>query len=232
MRQEGSYGITFTLFLMSISLCQHTYTFGLSIQSPEKLNQRLFELDNGKFSVLGTKKAKKRIINAERTTLLGIKKLEKKHAALKKQISTLLKPNRHAEEAKLKFLKRKKLAIKDSIAALRLKLDHHYTADAVNSSTSSGVVGSGGFADVYLGHQLIVTSTYGAKQTEPVAVKISRSPKNNNALIQEAELIQCLNSYPGFVRVQHVEKLVSNEEQQESQVAVVLDLLGPSLEDL
>lgn len=240
MRQEGSYVITLTLFLLSISLSQHTNTFGFSNQSPtsthakkttsqkDQQNQRLFELDNGKFSVLGTKKAKKRIINAERHTKLEIKKLEQDHTALKKQTLSLEKPNRHAEEIDLKCLKRKKLAVKDAIASLRSQLNHHHH-DA-DSSSSSDVVGSGGFADVYLGHELIVTGC-GAEQTEPVAVKISRSPKNNGALLQEAKLIQSLHLYPGFVRVRHVEEVVA-EEQKEPQVAVVLDLLGPSIEAL
>jgi len=198
---------------------------GLGIQKKElsSITCTFFELDNGKIS-LGSKKAKKRIMNAASKTTKDLAKLSQEHKRLAQQIEALDKPMYHAEEMELKHLKRRKLALKDAIIALR---KNHRDYTDTRSKQNDFVVGSGGFADVWLGHQLVLTEHGDKQEKEPVAVKISRSPADNDTLLREAKFIKTLQDFPGFVRVQHVEL-----DLKGNHTAVVLDLLGPSLEDL
>jgi serine/threonine protein kinase len=206
-----------TVATTALCLCVLTdVTTGLSVP-PKKEVATLFEFGN---ISLGSKKAKKRIMNAASKTAKDLAKLSQEHQRLNQQIEALDKPKYHSVE--LKHLKRRKLALKDAIMSLRKHSRDHPPNNDV-------VVGSGGFADVWLGHQVVVTGTGETQEKEPVAVKISRSSADNAALLREARLIQSLHAYPGFVRVQHV---AWNVGEQRQQTAVVLDLLGPSLEDL
>ena len=206
-----------TVATTALCLCvMADVTTGLSVP-PKKEVATLFEFGN---ISLGSKKAKKRITNAASKTAKDLAKLSQEHQRLNQQIEALDKPKYHSVE--LKHLKRRKLALKDAIMSLRKHIRDHPPNNDV-------VVGSGGFADVWLGHQVVVTGTGETQEKEPVAVKISRSSADNDALLREARLIQSLHAYPGFVRVQHV---ALNVGEQRQQTAVVLDLLGPSLEDL
>ena len=199
-------------------------TNGLSVPRKESAPCTLFKLDNGKIS-LGSKKAKKRVLTAASQTVKHLAKLSLEHKLLSQKIDALDNPKYHAEEMELKRLKRKKLALKDAIMSLR-RHDRD-TPKPIISQKDDFVVGSGGFADVWLGHQLMLTENGETQEQQPVAVKISRSPADNDTLLREAKFVKALQGYPGFVRVLHVESCLESQ-----QTAVVLDLLGPSLESL
>ena len=199
-------------------------TNSLSVPRKESAPSTLFKLDNGKIS-LGSKKAKKRVLTAASQTIKHLAKLSLEHKLLSQKIDMLDNPKHHAEEMELKRLKRKKLALKDAIMSLRRH--HRDSPELIDSQNIDFVVGSGGFADVWLGHQLMLTENGKTQEQQPVAVKISRSPADNDTLLREAKFIKALQGYPGFVRILHVESCLESQ-----QTAVVLDLLGPSLESL
>lgn len=186
---------------------------------------------NGAFSIaLGSRKAKRRVVSAARRAQAQLTTLRREHQALELRISRLENPHHHAQEGELKRLKRQKLFLRDSLAVTRARCQQ-LEGDA--DAGSDAVVGAGGFADVYLAHRLVLRSAPGgaaAAAEEPVAVKVARSPRDTAALMEEAGFIRRLEPRPGFVRVQHQEILEG--EEKAACGAVVMDLLGPSLESL
>jgi len=197
------------------------FSLHLNIQeSTIPKEQRLFELDDSSF-VVGSRSAKRRFFNASNKARDDLSKLAQEHKDLTKKITVLQKPG-HYNEGELKCLKRRRLAVEDMTNALRsraLKED--------NIAPRSSPIGAGGFADVLLGHRRLFLNDdkNGEQYKYPVAVKISRSIDDADLLLREADFLQSLSKYPGFVKVQHVEAVPTG-------VAIVLDLLGPSLEDL
>lgn len=185
--------------------------------------ERLFELEGASF-VVGTRTAKRRFLNASNKARSDLSQLAQEHKELTQKITVLKKPG-HYNEAELKRLKRRKLLVKDLTNALRKRAKSGRKNR--EPSSASTTIGAGGFADVLLGHQVSTENDSGSGVKEPVAVKLSRRLEDAPLLLQEAQLIQQLNSRfdDGFVRVLHTETIPSG-------VAIVLDLLGPSLEDL
>ena len=238
-----------------------------------KNNVLLFELDHENTpgsvtTILGSRSAKRRLLNASNRAAADLSKLAQEHAQLVKTIALLQKPGHWGEEAECKRLKRRKLAVEDLTRALRREAGFLQQQQQPSSQTSTNTIGSGGFADVVLGHQVPIRAdgayyhpppdSYDA-QAQAVAVKMSRSPQDADVLLQEAEFLQRLEAWPGFVRVQHVERIpvatseddttdnirvndemkaVDNSKQKNENsqpnynVAMVLNVLGPSLEDL
>lgn len=208
--------------LVTMMLLLVAVAFGLHNPSPrQKLKeQRVFELQHGQL-ILGSKKAKKRIMNAASKTAKDLSKLLQLHKSLEQQIEALNEPKRHFEEAQLKHLKRKKLAVRDASVALRARVKHDNDIASLEDK-----IGYGGFADVLLGHQILLDGD-DLQTKEPVAVKITRKASDSDALLREARFVRALHPYPGFVRVEHVERISAT-----GNAVLVLNLLGPSLEDL
>jgi len=196
------------------------------------VNNIVFQVDNNSaMSIsLGSRKAKRRAVTAARRARIELNSLVREREELHKQVLRLEAPRRHAQEDELKRLKRRKLFLRDKMAA-RQQRARELEATNTGDSAHDTVVGSGGFANVYLAHRMVLpTNDDDAIVTgEPVAVKVARSPLDNAALMQEANFIQRLNRYTGFVRVHHRETL---DLEHTGVGAVVMDLLGPSLEDL
>lgn len=185
-----------------------------------------YKLDGGdsSFTVLGSRSAKRRLLNATHRLAKDLAELAKQHKEIERRITVLQKPGHISEEAELKRLKRQKLAIADISKALR-------TISRRDESSKTKIVGSGGFCDVLIGHQVIPNddgNLVELERGEPVAVKVSRSPEDASLLMEEARMIQSLQAHKGFVRVRHIQSHLDADDN----VAVVLDLLGPSLEDL
>ena len=232
-----------------------------------KNNVLLFELDHQnapgstttKTTILGSRSAKRRLLNASNKAAADLSNLAQEHADLMKRIALLQKPGHWGEEAECKRLKRRKVAVEDLTRALRQQAGFLPSTASSTTATTTTTIGSGGFADVVLGHQVPVRpdgtyyhpppDSYDA-QAHAVAVKLSRSPQDATVLLQEAAFLQRLEAWPGFVRVQHVERIPVTDANTEGEkdaadtskqkdnslpdynVAMVLNVLGPSLEDL
>jgi len=78
-------------------------------------------------------------------------------------------------------------------------------------------LGSGSYGDVY--------AAVDSKTRAEVAIKLSATPTAEKALINEAEILRRLHSHAGFPKVQDV-------DMAEFGTFLVMDRLGPSLDDL
>jgi len=186
----------------------------------------VYKLDGGGSSVtvLGSRSAKRRLLNATHRLAKDLTKFAKQHQDIERRIAVLRKPGHISEEAELKRLKRQKLAVLDMMRVLR-------AISRREESSTTKVVGAGGFCDVLIGHQVISkddSNLVELEQGEPVAVKVSRGSEDAFMLLEEARKIQSLHAHEGFIRVKHVQPHLDGDDN----AAVVLDLLGPSLEDL
>lgn len=190
--------------------------------------KQVYKLDGGggsSFTVLGSRSAKRRLLNATHRLAKDLAELAQQHKEIERRIAVLQKPGHISEEAELKRLKRQKLAVADISRALR-SISRREEASSTNK-----IVGAGGFCDVLIGHQVISKEDANhveLERGEPVAVKVSRSSEDAFLLLEEARKIQSLQAYKGFIRVKHIQPHLDDDDN----AAVVLDLLGPSLEDL
>eukprot|EP00546_Thalassionema_frauenfeldii_P017361 CAMPEP_0178901724 /NCGR_PEP_ID=MMETSP0786-20121207/4196_1 /TAXON_ID=186022 /ORGANISM="Thalassionema frauenfeldii, Strain CCMP 1798" /LENGTH=205 /DNA_ID=CAMNT_0020572887 /DNA_START=72 /DNA_END=685 /DNA_ORIENTATION=- len=142
--------------------------------------KQVYKLDGGdsSFTVLGSRSAKRRLLNATHRLAKDLAELAKQHKEIERRIAVLQKPGHISEEAELKRLKRQKLAVADISKALR-------TSSRRDESSKTKVVGSGGFCDVLIGHQVIPNddgNLVELERGEPVAVKVSRSPEDASLL--------------------------------------------------
>jgi hypothetical protein len=200
-----------------------------AIHHTHNKEQLLFTLNHGRVT-LGSRSAKRRFMNESNSAAMELAKLAVEIKDLSKLITLLKKPGHYGDEQELKRLKRRKLLIKDKTSLLMQRTGGVVVGPEVQQSNGDNnvvdddeCIGAGGFADIVLGHQVLDDGL-----EHPVAIKLSRSAGDDAALLlQEGQFLRELDPYTGFVKVQHVETLVDT-----GNVALVLNLLGPSLEEL